>query len=596
MVPRNAQEAQQQATSAMMGRLFRAPRPGYILGYTVLGSLLTGLLVNRLSLDLLTLVLGLGGFAAPVVASTLITKPLAEGFGGKMYLRRSALLGLLGLAMVFLAALTSVFFNESQVVRFLIVGWASTLWLRQAAILATSHSSPLHSLPAVINQPVLGILALVAFFPMSLLDWLIALISSVAFYGAGLLFTEVSIIPLERASGVDGLSMMRYSLDHMTERGMEGREQMEAFFESFAHTVTVPVGILSLRLEGGENALLVVPSVHPGPYGQLGGSDLPSKLATGIGDLASQVMVPKGPSTHDQNPATSRECDRLAAWVRDAVPKLEYHSRASRFVRVVEGKASVCCQIFDGKALILASLAPNPTDDIDFATGFSAARVAKESGAEDALFVDAHNCLQPGSGAVYFGTEDCFSILEATRRAVGEAQETVSDGFRAGVGEKTDLVNPEMGLGPRGIQAVLLEVDGQRTAYILFDGNNMVPGLREKLLSALEDLVDEAEVMTSDNHIVNNALPGFNPVGWRMDHDLLVRSARAAVEQALGSLEKGTAATSTGVLEGVKVWGHQTAVRLTTAIQSSISTMRLNAAVTFSLAAAVSVLALALVP
>lgn len=596
MVPRNAQEAQQQATSAMMGRLFRAPRPGYILGYTVLGSLLIGLFASRFALGLQAVILGLGGFAAPVVASALITKPLAEALGGKMYLRRSALLGLLGLAMVFLTALASAFFNESQLVRFLMIGWAATLWLRQAAILATSHSSPLRSLPAVINQPVLGMLALVAFFPISPLDWVIAFISSAAFYGAGLLFTEVAIIPLERASGVDGLSMLRYSLDHMTERGTEGREEMEAFFESFAHSVTVPIGILSLRLAEGKGALLVVPSVHPGPYGQLGGSDLPSKLAGGLGDLASQVMVPKGPSTHDQNPATSRECDRLAAWVRDAVPRLEYHERASRFVRITEGNASVCCQIFDGKALILASLAPNPTDDIDFATGFSAARVAKESGVDDALFVDAHNCLQQGSGAVYFGTEDCFSILEATRKAVREALATMADGFSVGVGVNTDLVNPEMGLGPRGIQVVLLEVDGQTTAYILFDGNNMVPGLREKLLGGIEDLVDDAEVMTSDNHIVNNTLPGFNPVGWRMGHEQLLRGAREAVEQAAGSLKRGTAGASTGVLEGVKVWGHQTAVRLTTAIQSSISTMRINAAVTFSLAAIISILTLALVP
>ncbi len=596
MIPRNAQEAQQQATSAMMGRLFRAPRPGYILGSTVLGSLLIGFFASRFAQELQAVILGLVGFAAPVVASALITKPLAEALGGKMYLRRSALLGLLGLTMVFLTAVASAFFSEAHVVRFLMIGWASTLWLRQAAILATSHSSPLRSLPAVINQPVLGMLALVAFFPTSSLDWVVAIIASVAFYGAGLLFTEVAIIPLERASGVDGLSMLRYSLDHMTERGREGREEMEAFFESFAHSVSVPIGVLSLRLKGGMSALLVVPSVHPGPYGHLGGSDLPSKLAKGLGDLASQVMVPKGPSTHDQNPATSSECDRMAVWVRDAVPRLKYHERASKFVRVTEGNASVCCQIFDGTALLLASLAPNPTDDIDFATGFSAARVAKESGVQDALFVDAHNCLQQGSGAVHFGTEDCFSILEGTRKAVSEALATMADGFRVGVGANTDLVSPEMGLGPRGIQAVLIEVDGQSTAYILFDGNNMVPGLREKLLSGVEDLVDDAEVMTSDNHIVNNTLPGYNPVGWRMEHEQLIRATRDAVEQAAGSLELGTASAFTGVLEGVKVWGHQTAVRLTTAIQSSISTMRLNAAVTFSLAVVISILTLAIVP
>ncbi len=580
----------------MMSQLFRAPRPGYILVFIAAGSLLVGLLANRLVPDLRAVVLGLACFALPVASSALITRPLAEVLGGKMYLRRSVLLGLLGLAMVFLAALASAFFNESLVVRFLMVGWASTLWLRQAAILATSHSSPLRSFPAVINQPVLGMVALIPFFPTSLLDWLVALVSSAAFYGAGLLFTVVAIRPLERASGVDGLSMLRYSLDHMTERGREGREEMEAFFESFADAVTVPVGVLSLRLEGGASALVVVPSLHPGPYGQLGGSDLPSKVAADLEDLGTRVIVPKGPSTHDQNPATSAECMRVSSWVREVLDNLEYTGSASEFVRVSEGNATVCCQIFDGKALLLATLAPNPSDDIDFATGFAATRTAMESGADDAIFVDAHNSLQQGSGAVYFGSKECFSILGATRRAVSEALGSVREGFKAGIGSNTELVDPERGLGPRGIQAVVVEVGGQRSAYLLFDGNNMVPGLREKLLEGIEDLVSEAEVLTSDNHVVNNTLPGYNPVGWRMGQDALIHACRAAVEEATKNLKGGTAGITTGVLEGVKVWGHQTAVRLTTAISSSISTMRLNAAVSFLLASAISILTLALVP
>ncbi len=596
MVARTAQEAQQQATSAMMGRLFIAPSPAKILTYIVLGSLLIGFLANRGAPELRAAVLGLGAFALPVVLSALLTKPLAEMFGGKMYLRRSALLGILGMILVFLAALASLFFQESHVVRYLIVGWASTLWLRQAAILATSHSSPLRSLPAVINQPLLGMLVLLVFFPFTPADWTIALISFASFYGAGLIFTEVSILPLERASGVDGLSMLRYSLDHMTEKGKEGRAEMEAFFESFASTVDVPVGLLSMKLEAGRRALLVVPSLHPGPYGHLGGSDLPTKLWAELEDLGAEIIVPKGPSTHDLNPASSTECSKLAAWVRNAADGLRHGGKASRFIRVSRGNASVCSQVFDGKALVLASLAPNPTDDIDFATGFSARTAAVDSGVDDALFVDAHNCIKPGSGAVYFGSQECYSILEATREAVRTAVRSMSDVLRVGVASDTTLVDPERGLGPRGVQTVVVDVDGQRTAYLLFDGNNMIPGLREKLLGGIADLVDEAEVMTTDNHIVNNTLPGFNPVGWRMDHQDLVEAARSTVEQAIRGLGTATVATRTGVLEDVKVWGHQSAVRLTTAIHSSISTMRINAGVSFALAALTSILALALVP
>lgn len=579
----------------MMARMFRAPRPLRLLAAIILGSFLLGFLTNGLLPDLRALALSGVAFATPVLVSALVTVPLAEAFGGKMYLRRSALLGILGMGTLLIASLAALLFPELTV-RFLIVGWASTLWLRQAAILATSHSSPLRSFPAVINQPVIGILALLPFFSFGAGEWTLVLVASAAFYGTGLLFAEVAVRPLERASGVDGLSMMRYSLDHMTEKGQEGREEMEAFFDSFANPVAVPLGVLSLRGNEGAGALLVVPSVHPGPYGHLGGSDLPEKFREALEDLGLEVFVPHGPSTHDQNPTTSSECGRLAAWVRAALGEVDYGPQASPFVRASRGAMTVSCQLFNGNALVVASRAPQPTDDIDFATGWAARSAAEEAGANAAILVDAHNCIELGSGAITFGSADSMDVVAATREAVRTAMEGVTDGLRIGCGTNRDLVNADGGLGPQGIQALVVEVANQRTTYLLFDGNNMVPGLRETLLAGIADLTDVAEVLTSDNHIVNNTLPGFNPVGWRMEHDALTAAARTAVERAIAALEPATAGGQTGLVEEVRVWGHQTAVRLTTAIHSSLATMRINAALTFSLATAIALLGLTLVP
>lgn len=596
MVPKTPQQVQQQATSAMMRRLFRAPHPVRILVYILLGSLLIGFVSRGADLSVQTILVGLAGLAVPIVVSALITKPLAEAFGGKMYLRRSFLLGFLGMVPVFVVSLVGLALEPSRMASYLLVGWAATLWLRQATVLATSHSSPLRSFLAVVNQPLLGAVALIPFFSLTPQDWTVALVSFLAFYGAGLIFTEVAIRPLERASGVDGLSMLRYSLDHMTEKGKEGREEMESFFDSFASPMTVPVGVLSIRQDGGKRALLVVPSIHPGPYGRLGGSDLPEKLSRELEDMGVEVLVPHGPSTHDQNPASSRESSRVATLVREVLGGMRHSRRASRFLRVTKGKATVGCQMFGGNALLIASLAPNPTDDIDFATGFACRTVALEAGAQDAIFIDAHNCLQLGSGAVYFGSDEFYSILEATKEAVTKAKEKVSSDVRVGLGSHQGLVDAERGLGPKGVQALVVETDGQRTAYVLFDGNNMVPGLREEMLEILTGLVDEAEVLTSDNHIVNSTVPGYNPVGLRMDHGDLQEAAREAVADALEGLRNSSIGGKTGFLADVRVWGHQTAVRLTTAIQSSISTMRINAGLTFALATIVSILALELVP
>ena len=58
----------------------------------------------------------------------------------------------------------------------------------------------------------------------------------------------------------------------------------------------------------------------------------------------------------------------------------------------------------------------------------------------------------------------------------------------------------------------VVEVDWQRTAYVLLDGNNIEAGVREVLRGAVLEMVDEAEVMTTDSHVVNT-ITGTNPIG-----------------------------------------------------------------------------------
>ena len=65
------------------------------------------------------------------------------------------------------------------------------------------------------------------------------------------------------------------------------------------------------------------------------------------------------------------------------------------------------------------------------------------------------------------------------------------------------------------VQVLVTEVDGQRTAYVVIDGNNMAQGVREVLLEQILKIVDNAEVMTTDSHVVNT-ISGKNPVGMNV--------------------------------------------------------------------------------
>ncbi|MXR21600.1 DUF2070 family protein, partial [Halobacterium bonnevillei] len=97
------------------------------------------------------------------------------------------------------------------------------------------------------------------------------------------------------------------------------------------------------------------------------------------------------------------------------------------------------------------------------------------------------------------------------------------------------MCGPADGIGPLGVRVAVLDTGGQRTAYVLVDGNNMEPGLREELMDALGD-VDHAEVMTTDTHIVNT-VESTNQVGGAIDWDELRALVADLAEEAVADLE-----------------------------------------------------------
>jgi putative membrane protein len=146
------------------------------------------------------------------------------------------------------------------------------------------------------------------------------------------------------------------------------------------------------------------------------------------------------------------------------------------------------------------------------------------------------------------------------------------------------------GLGPYGIQVLVIEVNGEKVAYLLYDGNNMDKGLREKLRNSVKDIVNESEVLTTDNHIVNATMGGYNPVGKNMSHDLIVEKTKSLVKNAIENLEEVEIGTSSGYVEEVHVFGHENTARLTSVINSLISTMKLTSALSIAFAVSASIL------
>jgi putative membrane protein len=157
-------------------------------------------------------------------------------------------------------------------------------------------------------------------------------------------------------------------------------------------------------------------------------------------------------------------------------------------------------------------------------------------------------------------------------RAAGRLGETLAasrtDSLRLGVAWDPTEWGPLDGIGPLGVRVAVAEVGDQRTAYVLVDGNNMEPGVRERLIGAL-DGVDLAEVMTTDTHVVNT-VEATNQVGDAIDVDELVALVRRLAGEAVDDLEPVEAGMATEHAE-VTVFGNDRTETLASHANAMIS-------------------------
>jgi len=564
----NFQESMEE-TAKFSKYLFTAPNPLYTGTALLLVSVLTGFLFFYP--DERSALFGLAIFGIPGLLAGLLTKLFVVASGGKIYFRRSFLLALLSMAFpVFFGILWRVLslFTHVEMIYALIISPASIVFFRHFVIYAIATPSHPVTLPNAIIHTVLIAIPMTYLIPLNANQIVVLIASTALFLLASAIFMEIVSYPMQRFFGVKAGALVKPLLDHLTEKDVASASALEKFLDSFASKVNVYMGVIGIKSKGGVNSTLIVaPAVHPGPFSMIGGGNLPEKVRQGIKNWKN-IMVPHGTATHDFNLTTTEECKKVSAFASELADKLRYSSTGSEFVRVSDRGFTVCAQMFGDTVLVVATSAPNPTDDIDYPTGLHAVRLA-ESIAGKAILVDAHNCLVKGSGAVRLGMERADVLLENVEKAVRAAIVRKGE-IKAGYCQDRKF-QIEEGIGPQGVQVLCVECNGKKNAYVLVDGNNMVPGLREKIIKGLEGIVDDAEVLTTDNHIVNATFGGFNPVGKKIDHAKIVTRTRELVKRCITNMEPVEVGGNVGILKGVRVFGHETAPRLTTVMNTTYS-------------------------
>ena len=399
------------------------------------------------------------------------------------------------------------------------------------------------------------------------------IVGSVIFILAIYSFITVVESPMKKNLGIGILDLLSLFIAHMN----EGSKSLESLFDNMGEPISTVVTFISFRTKKGIKSLFVSPSVHPGPLGDIGGSNMPTILAERFNHF---TMIAHGPSTHVFNPVATRELDKIESAIKTGLEKVEYSPKATLFKRYKEEKANIGVQFFNKGMVILSTFAPEGSDDIEFGVGLTMMTQSKSRcKVQDSIIVDCHNSFTPESGGVLPGNDEVFEIITAIDKI--DLENEYYD-IKVGCYENpmNDLGKNE-GVGESGIKTMVIEVANQKTAYILFDSNNMEIGFRAEIIDTVKELgIDEVEVMTTDTHSVNTISRGYNPIGLTKRAEI-TEYIKESVIKAIDDLEEVEVGTGTEKIENLKTFGPTNSTELISTISSIVAVSKIIAPVLF---------------
>ena len=485
-------------------------------------------------------------YLVPALASLTLTPAFAGLFGGKLTYGWSGLTAAIGLVISLFISLSPILFVASSFPLFFAVSLALVFAFRMLLLAAVVDFRLRRVvIPALLHSGI-AVIGAAPFLGLSFLQ--LSLLLHISFAVGVLVFIIVVERPMKANFGVGPLELANAFLAHLS----EGSHKLNEFFRSIGESVVVPQVSLVLEREKKEAIVVTVPNVHPGPLGEIGGSNLPKILH---GMLGSASMVFHGAASHDFNPVDEDEVRKLGADVRDSLPRSCTNTGCTAPVRQRCGSVNVLVQAFGDTVIATATRSPEVTEDLEFSVGFAIIKAGEKYFA-NVGFIDAHNCMDALSDGVYSGTELAMEYMDAAEAAFAAASREPQATFSAGYAARTFPFTRQDGFGDLGVQVLVIETRGRTTAYILVDGNNMQTGARDEIRKRLLLLVDECEIMTTDTHVVNT-VSGRNQVGLKVPVGSFYPVIEEAVRAARADAAPARSAGVTQYCHRIVVFGSQ---------------------------------------
>ena len=453
----------------------------------------------------------------------------------------SAFSSLLWLLIVILGYLTFIIFQKDLPPKeYLLEGMMLAIGLRIGIFTSVFGANLLQAIKTAIIQPIVFLFLII---PSSIF---IEIFSDVVAISFGLILIGLGIgwTILADRSGRPNLqstfALLQAFLSAWTENKVENIEKI-----LLSKSKNELVGTYIVKFTNKHHNLYwVLPNIHPGPFKEIGGSNLPYQI---YNYFSQKAVVFHSPSDHSLNIPSKGEVLEYLKSLSNTQKTLDYGSTCSIPIQIKNKKATVTGIIFDNTPILMLSFAPYGMEDIPEEISKELETYSKNEGFKRLFIIDSHNAM-----GKKIGKSENEELLIAGKTCLKILKKSPQYSFKIGLSNTNEIKNHIVfgeDIGKSGLSIILIDVNknddnnsNHNNQYVIgwADSNNMKSGLREYIIKFLEQKgIRMLEICSSDTHENSGfrTSEGYYPFGHITKFETIADHYYKLIELAYEKLE-----------------------------------------------------------
>jgi len=453
----------------------------------------------------------------------------------------SAFSSLLWLLIVILGYIIFIIFQKDLPSKeYLIEGMMLAIGLRIGIFTSVFGANLLQAIKTAIIQPIVFLFLII---PSSIF---IEIFSDVVAISFGLILIGLGIgwtILVDRAGRPNlqsTFALLQAFLSAWTENKVENIEKI-----LLSKSKNELVGTFIVKFSNKHHNLYwVLPNIHPGPFKEIGGSNLPYQI---YNYFSQKAVVFHTPSDHSLNIPSKGEVLEYLKSLSNTQKTLDQGSTCSIPIQIKNKKATVTGIIFDNTPILMLSFAPYGMEDIPEEISKELETYSKNEGFKRLFIIDSHNAM-----GKKIGKSENEELLVAGKTCLKILKKSPQYSFKIGLSNTKEIKNHIVfgeDIGKSGLSIILIDVNknddnnsNHNNQYVIgwADSNNMKSGLREYIIKFLEQKgIRMLEICSSDTHENSGfrTSEGYYPFGHITKFETIADHYYKLIELAYKKLE-----------------------------------------------------------